>query len=995
MAIREQNKESAADTPAGSLGGKEHRNVCVLMVDIVGSTQLMETQGHEAYVSILQSFHSMCTSVVRRHGGLVAEYLGDGVLCYFGLPRAHEDDAAHAVSAALEIVSDLEKNPSLKARQGISSGSVMFNTDTDLFGASAVGTCVHRAARLEAMAEPNTVLICENTRRLIGRTFQLRDLGPQRLKGLEQAEPVYEAIKPRTGLTTRFDALRGHLAGDLVGRDDELEKLHRLFDQAGSDGGRAVTITADPGLGKSRLIQTFLQSEQVVGAPSFVLQCSPEHTGTALYPVIRFLEWVTGITSTDDASIRAKKLRRLIEEVWGLGPSDTDILLDLFDPFEASTQLDPSESVKQRRDRAIEMLADRIFASVSGRGTFVVVFEDVHWLDPTSAQLLDVLIKRASDHPVLIILATRDEPPYGNGLPSAPAMRLTSLSNSFAHVLARQILGQDKHTDLLVKKSEGVPLILQEYAAILMDAGAERLDEPHVPLSLTSVIQSKVDRLDDESRKFIRAGSALGRSFDPLVVLRLTGQDFEQLYDMSTALQTLNLIEPSDDAQNTEQLTFVHALTRDAVYGNMPEIERRAFHDAIASAYMNDPALSQLEDHVLAGHLSKAQRHEEAAEHYFAAAVTANTKGAAAEAMVNLEAGLECIPMLPEGATRDRLELRLLAIQGPTLMITRGPGNDEFGRTQARAMELVDRLDMLEQMLPVVFYTAEHAWAVADLDRAETMADAILMLDQQSPSDTAHLAGHLLKGMVAWHRGDNRLSQDSLNRVMDRYDMHKHKALYADFIKEFGVFSHFYGGLVRTIQGSFGDGLALAEGAIRISNELNLPHDKGFALLARFNTALLRDDVTTADLASQEALSFSAEHGFPEFVAMAQFAQGWCKAKRGRIEEGVALMETGFEAWRQTGFACWQALFAAIIAPYQVKLGQLSDAAVRVDHYLAQVDRTGELQCRAPLLLARALIERENGDVAAATATARLASALAEDQGAKLWLRWIDDQFPS
>jgi len=208
----------------------------------------------------------------------------------------------------------------------------------------------------------------------------------------------------------------------------------------------------------------------------------------------------------------------------------------------------------------------------------------------------------------------------------------------------------------------------------------------------------------------------------------------------------------------------------------------------------------------------------------------------------------------------------------------------------------------------------------------------------------SHLAGNLIKGMVAWHRGNNSLAQESFERVIARYDMDQHKVLYAHFIKEFGVFSQFYCGLTRTIQGQFGDGLALAEGAVRLSRELNFPHEIGFALLARFNTALLRDDVMTADIASQEALAFSNEQGFPEFVAMAQFAQGWCHAKRGQTSEGVALMETGLEAWRQTGFTCWQALFAAILSPFLVQSGRIAEAGDLVEHFLRQLDETGEEQ---------------------------------------------------
>ena len=1000
-------KTKAPTSPPGDIQGKgpkldaagtEHRGVTVLMADIVSSTDRMEALGAEGFATLLQRFHTICTGVVRRQGGVVAQYQGDGIICYFGFPRAAEDDAARAVAAALDIIGAIEngteEDTDLQVRVGLSSGTVMLRTDGDKFGANAVGTCINRAARLESMAEANTVLICDDTRRLIGRMFQLRDLGAHKLRGFRTPQSISQVLRQRTGLTTRFDALRGHLSGDLVGREAELAQLHTLFDEASRNGGRAIVVSADAGLGKSRLVQAFLQSEQTKGAPTFVLQCSPEQTGTALYPVIRYLEWVAGAATDDDDATRHAKLRRLVTQVWGLSANEVDILLDLISPLGADNPIDETESVVLRRGRALELLANRIFASVKGRGTFLVVFEDAHWLDPTSAQLVDILIARSKAHPAVIMLTTRAEPPFGDGLPDADLLRLKPLSNADARLFARQILGDDAPIDLLIQKSEGVPLFLQEYAETMRGAGDGGSEVQQVPLSLAAIVQSKLDRLDDAARSLVRVGSALGRSFDPIFVAQIARKDAAQADAMAEELIALNLAYPSDGTQGAGQVSFNHALIRDAVYGSMPSDERRATHDAIAEAYLFMDTVMPIEDHVLADHLAKAGRCEEAVEHYLAAGMTAASKGAAGEALAHLEAGLNCIETLKPGETRDLLELRLLAVRGPTLMVTRGPGNPDFGAAQARAMELVERLDMLEDMLPVVFYTAEHAWAVADLDRAEAMAEAVLMIDQQNPSDVAHMAGNLLKGMVAWHRGDNALTAESLGRVIARHDVDKHKALYAQFIKEFGVFSHFYAGLARTIQGEFDEGRALAEGAIALSEQLNFPHERGFALLARFNTALLRDDVETADEASHEALTYSIQQGFPEFVAMAQFVQGWCLARRGDIVGGVEQMEDGLNAWRQTGFTCWQGLFAAIIAPYKVQLGSIAEATDLVEGYVAQVDATGEEQTRAPLLLARAVIQRETGQNAAAQHSVAAARTAARQQGAVLWQRWIDTQFP-
>ena len=995
----DQTAEDAENISGPSEAAAEHRGVTVLMADIVGSTDKMEALGPEAFAALLQGFHATCTRAVRRHGGLVAQYQGDGIICYFGYPHAAEDYAAHAVEAALEIVARLKdkivEDNSVEARIGLSSGTVLLRSDGDHFGANAVGTCINRAARLEATADPNTVLICDDTRRLVGRRFQLRDLGAHRLAGFKTPQAIYQALRLRGGLTTRFDSLRGHFVGDLVGRQRELEKLEALFESAGRGGGQSVVISAPPGFGKSRLVQGFVQGELAKDAPSFVLQCSPEHTGTMLYPVISYLEWVAGAAPGDDNAARHAKVRRLVTHVWGLNETEVDLVLELVSPLGADGPVDGSESVTLRRERGLSLLADRVFGSVTGRGTFLVILEDAHWLDPTSARLLELLVERAPSHPALIVVTTRDEPPYGDGVPAAQLIRLSPLSDEDARDLARQVMGEDAtQIEHLVQKSEGVPLFLQEYANLLRSREDGGGQSEEVPLSLAAIVQSKIDRLDPETRALVRAGSAMGRSFDPAFAARVVHQDAARADETRDTLNALNLAYPTPGGDGVERVTFHHALIRDAVYGSMPSGERGAAHSAIADAFLFMKGAMAVEDHVLASHLAKAGRHSEAAERYLGAGMSAAGKGAAAEALTHLEAGLNSVETLEAGPERDELELRLLAVQGPTLMVTRGPGNPDFGAVQARATELVERLDMLEDMLPVVFYSSEHSWAVADLDRAETMADAVLALDQHTPSDVAHMCGNLLKGLVQWHRGQNVLSYDSMGRVLARHDADLHKVLYNQFIKEFGVFSGFYQSLGSTVLGRYDEGRELADQAVVLSERMGFPHDRGFALLARFNTALMRGDIETTDSASRAALHFSAEQGYPEFIAMAQIAQGWCQAKDGAVAQGVALMEEGFGSWRQTGFTCWQSLFAALIAPFKIQLGQMTEAAELLQHYLTLIDATGEEQARAPLLLAQAGLLRARGEEATALLIAKEARTVALQQEAVLWQDQVKAEFP-
>ena len=992
---------AASAVLSADAGSVEYRGVTVLMADLVASTMRMEALGPEGYAALLRRFHAVCTDAVRARGGVIAQYQGDGIICYFGFPVATEDDACRAVEAALDIVGAFANGhdgDAIKTRLGLSSGTVMLRADGDQFGASAVGASINRAARLEAMADPNTVLICEDTMHLVGRVFQTRDLGDHKLPGFSKPQHVYQATRTRGGMTTRFEALRGHRSGPLIGRATELQQLSEMVRAARTEGGRSVILSAGAGFGKSRLVSAFLQGEAAVGVPSFVLQCAPEQVGTTLYPVRRYLEWLAGTTGSDDLAGRHAKLKRLITQVWGADPVETDILLDLLSPLGSEHPMDASESIPLRRGRALTLLTDKLFASVASSGGFLVVIEDVHWIDQSSAQFVDMLIDRISLHRGLIMLTTRPEPPFGNGWPETTLITLAPLDQDEARVLALQALGDvaaadEGEIDELIRKSEGVPLFLLEYADMLRTAEPRAPGAIRIPLSLGGMVQARLDRLSQAERTFARVGSALGRSFDPTLVGHIVGQDEASAKAAVEALFAQRLAHPSVGTQGADSVTFSHALIRDAIYGNMTSDRRQLVHQSIVEGVLS--LSREIEDHFLASHLARAGRPAEAIPHFLSAAMAAAGKGAAGEALAHLDAGLACLSDLPVDTDRDRLELQLLAVRGPTLMVTQGPGSDAFGTCQARAMELVERLHQEADMIPVIFYTAEHAWAVADLDRAERLADTVVAIDSRSPSDAAHMAGNMLQGMVAFHRGDNAGAVASLGRVILRHDAERHAALYAHFIKEFGVFGHFYLGLARTVQGDCEDGRAMAEGAIKVADYMKFPHERGFALLARFNTALFRGDVDTVADASAEARDFSIAQGFPEFVAMANFAHGWSMAKRGDLGGGIAEMEAGFAAWRQTGFTCWQAFFAAVLAPFRVAQGSVASAEALVDDYLSLIGRTGEEQFRAPLLLARAVVERARGDAAAAAVSAQAARRVAAAQGAVLWQQWVDAEFPA
>ncbi|MDB5666719.1 adenylate/guanylate cyclase domain-containing protein, partial [Cypionkella sp.] len=623
-----RNNPRAAD--AEGQAATEYRGVSVLMADLVGSTDLMEDLGAEGYAEIIRRFHAICNTAVRKRGGVVAQYQGDGIICYFGFPHSSEDDAVRAIEAALGIMDGLRAvsgSTPFAARIGISSGSVMIRSDGDEFGANAVGSAINRAARLESLAEKDTILICHDTQRLVGSMFNLKDLGPRRLKGFRFDENIFLVTGTRRGVATRFEALRGRVTGAMVGRDAELGRLNEIFEACRAGSGRTVILSADAGIGKSRLVQAFLHGLTPDRATTFVLQCSPENSSTPLHPVSRYIEWIAGASHSDSDASRHNKIKRLFQKVWQTDVANTDLLLDLLSPLGAEAEMDPTESIPLRRRRALTLLAEKFFGSVAGRGALVLVLEDVHWIDPTSAAFIEVVTAKAASSRAMVLLTTRREPPYGSGVDGAELIEISRLNDADSQRRARQILAgaslSADHLQQITEKGEGVPLFLEEYADMLREAKSSSLTGDKVPLTLAGLVQSKLDRLDPNTRMFAQAGSALGRRFSPDLVERALGLTPMAVGDCIAALEAMRLGFRQGTVPEDNSIVFSHALVRDAIYGSLSGDGKKRLHNAIAGVFLVMGIESKVGEQVMAYHLKHAGRYEEAVTYYLRAGIKA------------------------------------------------------------------------------------------------------------------------------------------------------------------------------------------------------------------------------------------------------------------------------------------------------------------------------------------------------------------------------------
>ena len=976
----------------------ERRQLTVLFADLVDSTQLMEILGAEDYAEVLGAYHSTCNKVVRDGGGVVAQYLGDGIVCYFGYPHASETDALRAVSTALILLRKMATlrvpfgGARINTRMGIATGSVIFGGDKAHFGDSAVGACLNKAARLEGLADVDSALICGDTRKLVGEHFEVESIGQHKLKGFSDAQDVYRLLKRRSGVENRFDALRSGRNTTLVGRKVELGILLEKLESARKGCAQYTVVSGAAGLGKSKLVSVLRSHQEMRSSSTLMLQCSPEHVTTALYPVKTYINSMAGISSLDEEEAHHEKLASFFTSVWRADAEQLDLLLDLLSPLGSGKVQDERISVPFKRRMTFTCLSEMLLRSGESGDGLLFMVEDAHWIDPSSAELLEFIKKQSEGLRVFIVITSRPEADFHpRFIDKSNLLQLTPLTSDEGEELVLQSIPDISLAEEVVcsvlRKSEGIPLFIEEYVDVIhaaMEKG-KVFDLDTIPLSMGSIIQGKLDELAPGAREFLQAASAIGSNFETETVKCITalGNVSAQIAVTELVQKNLAQYEGSDPALG--RYSFSHALIRDAVYASMHRKPRQRLHANIAT-HLSQEKKNLVGDEIVADHLLKAGRLKEAAGRFHQAVMKSVSAGNASEALKHLQRGLSIIDNLSEGVERDRLELLFRTVQAPTLMVTGGPGNREFGAMLEQTQTLMQRLSSRENIVPVTYNVALHNWAIADMDSARQGADKLAKLGKDEPSDAAFMSANTMQGVVAWHQGRNKQAKDYLGQTIEQYDPQQHRDLYNVFLKEFGVFACFYMGLTETVLGDFDAGAKWAKESARIAEIVMRPHATGFSQLANFTTAMLRGDVSNADKFSQESFEFSTKQGFPEFIAMSTFCQGWVACQEGDSDRGLAQMTDGAEAWDATGFRAWQPIFAGLQAPLLIQAGYVSEADALLKKHEARVAHTAEYQALAPLLLSRAQFYAVKGDRSLALEYMEKAKQAARAQGSSLWL---------
>ncbi len=813
-------KAPAVDAAAASSAPSPHpedraerRQVTVMFSDLVGSTALSARMDPEDLREVISAYQKCVAEAVQRFGGFVANYMGDGVLVYFGYPQAHEDDAERAVRAGLELVAAvgaLKTHAPLQTRVGIATGLVVVG---DLIGSGAsqeqaiVGETPNLAARLQGVAEPDSVVIAESTRRLVGNLFELEDLGAKDLKGVEGPVRAWVALRS-SSVESRFEALHTGGFTELVGREEELEILLRRWSKAKSGEGQVVLLSGEPGIGKSRLTAALL--ERLAREPHTRLRyfCSPQHTDSAFFPIIRQMERAAGFAQDDTVPAKLDKLDALMAQSH-TSRKDIALFADMLslpnDGRYPTLDLTP----QRRREKTLEALRGPV-KTFARKKPVLMILEDAHWADPTSLEVFSGAVDRTPARRVLLIITFRPEfePPW-IGQPHVTALTLNRLTRLEVEAMIDRVAGNKplpaNIRQDIIDRTDGIPLFVEEMTKAVLEAeslsaAAEAIamaPRPAlaVPASLHASLMARLDRLGAPAKELAQISAAIGREFSHELLAAVTRKPEAELQTALDRLVAAGLLFRQGVPPHATYL-FKHALIQDAAYGTLLREPRRALH-----AHITDTLESQFaeiaENHpeLLAHHCTEAGLIEKAAGLWGKAGQRSMERSAFVEAMAQLTRALAQISTLSPTSALRRRQIKLQIALAYGLMNSKGPAAPETTAAVEQARLLIERAEALGEPSDnplLLFRVLESLWQASyttyNGDELLKRAAQFLALAESKGAIIPLIMGHRVMGTsLAW-TGDIVEGRGHFDRVVELCG-HAERPLATGTGKDFLVFA--------------------------------------------------------------------------------------------------------------------------------------------------------------------------------------------------------------
>jgi DNA-binding winged helix-turn-helix (wHTH) protein/class 3 adenylate cyclase/tetratricopeptide (TPR) repeat protein len=970
----------------------ERRQLTVISCELVGAAQLATLLDPEDLTAALTGVYHCCSEILTRFGGSIIQLAGGVMLGHFGYPQADEHDAEQAVRAALAIIGGIRNvgaaGKTLQLRLGIATGPVVVG-DLVQEGSSEtsglIGETVNLAEALQRTAEPSTVVIADSTRCLVGDLFEFRRRDIAREVFGEPIE-AYKVLRA-SGVDSRFQALRGLRLTPLIGRDEEIELLHRRWQRTKSAELRVVLITGEAGIGKSRLCVEL--QERIGWEPHTCLQyfCSPHHQDSALYPVIRQFEVASGFERGDTSDVKLIKLRALLARETWVSERDIDLVADMLSLAESRSASSAEFTARRWRELIFEALV-RQLEGLSLRRPVLIVFEDAHWSDPTTLELLDLVLRRLEQRPVLVLITFRPEfavPWIGQS--HVTTLTLSRLDRRDGAALVRRVVGTDtlsnEVVEAIVERTDGVPLFVEELSKALLESDATVGAASGVPLVIPTTLQAslmaRLDRLP-RGKHVAQIGAVIGRVFPHALLAEVCnvpeaklGQGLSEI--IAAGLVNVRGVPPE------ASYTFKHVLVQDTAYESLLRSRRAEFHAAVVAACERIPHFN-LEPGVLAHHCAQAGLIAKAAFYYRMAAERSIERAAITETRMQLQRGLAFAADLPEGLERDELEAELLLALAIALQTTESMSNPEAGQLFSRATEASRSSSRPQLLSQALWGQFTNVLVRGEVLSAQALAEELLDLAQASNEINMQMAARAAMGIALYYRGRFNDAREHL-RIQQEVLGSQSEAVDLDW--------------QTTTAGPAFLALTLAclgypeWAVIQLDRAVELANRKGsFALAYSLSVAVrvlivLRNEEGLREHAVR-LVALSEAGGFDQFRTQGLCALGWLEARTSASQQGLDRLCDGLAGMLDLAVLVGLPFYRSLLVDAQSENECRQDNIAALDEALELSGCTGDTWFTAELHRKRGeVLARLSSDPAPAETELRRALAIAREQSAKLF----------
>ena len=1022
----QQNRPPAPDPHAG------RRQLTVMFCDIVGSMALAGQLDPEEWRDIVQTYQDTCAGVIQRFDGYIAQYLGDGLLVYFGYPIAHEDAAVRAVKAGLGILAQLNrmnsqirqtgrlpslcKNgkgaPRIRLRIGIHTGQVVVGD----MGAGerheqlALGETPNIAARLQSIAKANTAVMSAATYRLVEGFFECQTLGPHALKGKATPISVYQVIGEE-GAQSRFEVALEAGLPPLVGRAEELAFLRQRWETAKVREGQVVLLSGEPGIGKSRLVQELKEQVAKAGEARREFRCSSYARNTAFYSVIDHLQRWLQFQGDEPEEEKFRRLetalegyRRLPQESVALFAS----LLALALPERyAPLKLSPEQQRQKTQEALVTWLAEE-----SEERPLLIVWEDLHWTDPSTLDLVQMLIERAATLHLFVLLVFRSSE-FISPWPPRPSLHFLTLNrlerrpveDLIAYVAHGQRLPQPM-VEHIAAQTDGVPLFVEELTKTVIESGVPEnggrgAPSPTgaIPATLQDSLMARLDQLSNTARDVAQVGAVLGRAFSYALIRAVWPSDEQRLARGLAQLVEAELIFQKGVLPQARWV-FKHAMLQDTAYQSLLKSKRQQIHRYVAAVLVKQfPDIRHNQPELVAHHYTQAGLLDQAIGYWQYAGEQAVQRSAHREGIGHFLKGLALLDELPETPDRTHRELTIQTRLGPSLMATKGYAAPEVERAYARAQELCQQLGETPQSFQVL----RGLWVVhemrAELRTARKLGEQLLTLAQHLNDPDLLIEVHRALGNTLLWIGEFAHAREHLQKAVALHNPEHHNALAFQYGTDPRTVCLLYETLALWVLGYPEQALQKSQEALARAEEE--AHQQSLSLAVALNwTGFLHQLRREAEVTYERAaavIALAQQCGFPDWEMIGTIFRDWATAAQSHDEAPVEQLQKVIAAWCATGAELLRPYFLGLLAEQYGKLGRTEKGLALLDEALAVVNTSAERFSEAELYRLRGelLLVRDANRPSAQTSTPRSNSEaescfqkalfVARQQGAKSW----------